>query len=53
VTESGDPWVPMGQRSRMGSTLQFDSDVAGAAADIQCNMLIGAFPTTLGQDVVT
>ena len=53
LTEDGESYVPIGHRIRRGSRLQFDSDVAGAAADIQCNMLLGVFPITLGQDVAS
>jgi len=40
-------------RIKRGSRLRFDSDVSGAAADIECMMMLAILPTTLGQDVAT
>jgi len=54
TTPQGNTWVPIGLRLARASTgLRFISDVAGASATIQCNMLIGVFPSGLGQDIAS
>lgn len=43
--------VPLPMRLQRGCTLNFQSDVS-AAATLDCNMIFGIFPVSLGQDVV-
>jgi len=53
LTEQGEPYVSINTRIARGTNLQFFSDVAGAAADIQCAAIIGLFPQGMGQDIAT
>jgi len=53
LTEQGNPYVHIGMRVPIGAAVSFISDVAGAAATIQCNVVLGLFPEGLGQDGVT
>jgi len=53
LTEQGEPYVPINMRIASGTVISFISDVAGAAADIQCNLIIGLFPQGMGQDIAT
>jgi len=52
LTEQGECMVDIGIRIGRGATLRFDTESA-AAAEFQCVMLMGLFPSTLGQDVAT
>ena len=54
ITEQGEVYIPMGIRlARASIGLRFISDVAGAAATMQTNIILGLFPAGLGQDVAT
>jgi len=52
LTEGGDCMVDIGIRIGRGATLRFDTEAA-AAAEFQCVMLMGLFPSALGQDVAS
>jgi len=52
LTEQGASWLPINMRVPRGAALAFTSDL-DAAGDVHCQMLIGLFPTSLGQDAVT
>jgi len=51
ITEQGNPWVPIGLRLRRNSSLLFSS-TASALATFDCQMIIGVFPVSLGQDIL-
>lgn len=53
LTEQGQPYVPINLRLARGTVIAFISDVAGASADIQCNLIVGLFPQGMGQDIAT
>lgn len=51
IAGDGSATVKIGLRWPRGATVRFISDVAGAAADIQCMMTWGMFVEGFGQDV--
>lgn len=53
VAGDGGGMVKIGLRLGRGGSLGFTSDVAAAAANIECNMILGLFPEALGQDIAT
>jgi len=52
MTEAGDTMVDVNIRIARGALLRFSTESA-AAAEFQCLLLMGLFPSGLGQDVVT
>ena len=53
IDESGNPYISMNLRiPRSGVALQFHTEAA-AAAEFQLVLLMGLFPASLGQDIVT
>jgi len=52
LTEAGDPWVHIGMRMRRGMLLNFRSNAINALT-VDCVLIVGLFPTALGQDIVT
>jgi len=53
ITGDGSAMVKVGLRLGRGGFLTFTSDVAVAAADIECSMVCGLFPEGLGQDIAS
>ena len=51
VSGDGSTMVKIGRRIPRGVILEFDSDVAGAAATILLSLTCGLFPEALGQDI--
>jgi len=51
IAGDGGAMVKIGLRMARGSTLNFVSDVAGAAADVACLLTCGLFVGGLGQDI--
>ena len=50
VAGNGSTFVRIGLRLKRGGTVVFVSDVAGAAATIMVQLVIGLFPAGIGQD---
>lgn len=51
IAGDGSAMVTINQRIPPGSVIRFVSDVAGASADIICQMVCGLFVEGLGQDI--